>query len=67
MKEAEAGVHHTEPFIMSREIFREFANSFSEPFPDGWVVDIIVVNPIFVACIIRRINVDAFDFTRVIG
>jgi hypothetical protein len=52
---------------VSGEIFSELADGFSEPFLNRWVVDVIVVGPILVACIIRRINEDAFDFTSVIG
>jgi hypothetical protein len=67
VQQAKARVHHAEPFIVSREIYCKCTNGFSEPFLDGWVVNVIVVNPAFVASVIWRINEDAFDFASIVG
>ena len=56
MEETEAWVHHAEPFVVSGEIFSEFTDGFSKPFLNRWVVNVIVVAPILVACIIRWIH-----------
>ena len=66
MEKTETWVHHAEPFVVSGEIFREFADGFSEPFLDGWVVDTVAIHPILVAGIIGWINENTFDFTDVI-
>ena len=67
MEEAEAGVHHAEPLIVSGEVYSECSNRFSEPFLDSRIVDVIVINPIFITCIVGWIDEDAIDFASVMG
>lgn len=67
MEETEARVHHAEPLIVSGEICSEGPNGFPQPFLDGWAVDVVVVDPVFVAGIVGRIDEDAFDSAGVVG
>jgi len=67
MEETEARVHHAEPLVVSGEICSEGPNGFPQPFLDGWAVDVVVVDPTFIAGIIGRIDEDAFDSAGVVG
>ena len=48
---------------MPREIFAFFAHRLSDPLFKLRLREVVVINPVFVAGVIRRINVDAFDPT----
>ena len=50
---------------MPRKIISFFANNLSQPFFNLWIIYIIVVNPSFIACIIRGININALNFPLV--
>jgi hypothetical protein len=49
------------------EVFGFWADGFTEPFFDCGAVDVVVINPVFVAGVIGRVDVDAFDFSGVVG
>lgn len=50
---------------MAGEVFA--VNDFAQPFLDHWRTDVVVVNPVLVACVIWRIDVNAFDLAVVVG
>lgn len=52
---------------MSAEVFGFFTYDLSEPFIDFGVVDVVVIDPTFVAGVIGRVDIDAFDFAFVFG
>ena len=47
---------------MAGEVFAFFADDFTKPLLDSWVIDGVVVDPAFVTRVIGRINVDTIDF-----
>ena len=51
---------------MARKVFGFLAYSFAKPVADEWAVDVVVVNPAFVAGVVRWVNVDALDLTGVL-
>jgi len=42
------------------------ADDFAKPITDYWTGYVVVVSPIFIACVIGRIDRDTFDLPRVI-
>ena len=52
---------------MPGEVLPFLAYHFAQPLFDFGVVDVVVVNPALVAGIVGRINVDALDFSFVLG
>jgi hypothetical protein len=52
---------------MAREVFGLAAYDLAEPFPDFRAVDVIVIDPVLVAGIIRGVNIDALHLPGVIG
>ena len=52
---------------MSVEGFAFFANSLSEPLANFGAVDVVVVDPVFVARVVRRVDGDAFHLAGVVG
>ncbi len=67
MQQLQARVHHAEPFVVAGKVFAFFADHLAEPFFKLRIVDVVVVNPAFVAGVVGRINVDAFDAAFVFG
>ena len=51
---------------MAGKVFGFLAHGFAQPFLDERAVDVVVVNPAFVAGVVRRINVDALDLPGVV-
>ena len=51
---------------MAGEVFAFFADDFAKPFLDSWVVDGVVVDPAFVACVIGRIDINAVNLAFVL-
>ena len=60
LEESEPRVHHAEPFVVTSEVLALFSDNFTEPLPDLRIVDVIVINPAFIAGVIGRIDVDTF-------
>lgn len=52
---------------MAGQVFSFFSHYVAQPFFDLGVIYIVVVDPALIAGIVRRINVDAFDFAFVFG
>ena len=52
---------------MAREVFRFPAHDSAKPVADFRAVDVVVINPVLVARVIRRIDVNAFDLPAVVG
>ena len=51
---------------MAGKVFGFLANNFAKPLTDERAVDAVVVNPSFVAGVVRRVNVDALDLPGVV-
>ena len=51
---------------MAGEVFGFFTDNVAEPLFDFRRIHVIVVNPSFVASVVRRINVDTLDFARIV-
>ena len=66
MKQLKTWIHHAEPFVMPREVFPFFSDDFSEPFFDLGIVDIVIIHPPFISCVVGRVYVDAFDLAFVL-
>ena len=60
-------VHHAQPFVVAAEVFAFLAYYFAKPPFQFRIVDIVVIDPVFIAGIVRRINVNALDTAFVIG
>lgn len=52
---------------MTGEVFSLFADGFAEPLLDLRCIDIVIIDPAFVARVVGRIDVDAFYLARVAG
>lgn len=52
---------------MSCEILTFGTNDLSNPLLDSRVIDVVVVNPLFLARVVRRIDVDAVDLALILG
>lgn len=48
-------IHHAQPLVMTREVLSLLADDLTEPFSNPRIVHVVVVNPAFVAGVIRRI------------
>ncbi|MGD0814260.1 MAG: hypothetical protein ABSA83_11700 [Verrucomicrobiota bacterium] len=51
---------------MAGKVFGFPTNGFAQPFADQRAVDVVVVNPAFVAGVVRWVNVDALDLPGVV-
>jgi hypothetical protein len=67
MEEAETRIHHTEPLIMTREIFSLLADDGMEPPLHLGIVHIVVVDPSLVPRIVRRVYVDTLHPSTILG
>src|ERR1039458_5516945 len=65
-EQREAWIHHAKPFVVAGKVFGFLANNFTKPFTDERAVNAVVVNPAFVASVVRRVNVDALDLSGVV-
>ena len=52
---------------MSIERLILFPDYLTQPLTDDRAVDVVVVGPTLVARVVRRIDVDALDLSRVVG
>jgi hypothetical protein len=67
MEETQTRIHHTEPLIMTREIFSLLADYGMEPPLHLGIVHIVVVDPSLIPCIVRRIYVDTLHPSTILG
>ena len=67
LQQLQARIHHAEPFVVAGEVFGFLADNLSQPFADFGRVYIVVVNPVFVSCIVRWIYVYALNASFVFG
>ena len=58
MEESESGVHHAEPTVMSVQSLSFLPNNLSQPFTDDGIIDIVVIDPTLVSCVVWWIDVD---------
>ena len=58
MQQLQARVHHAQPLVVAGQILSLFADNLAQPFFDFWVIDIIVVDPSLVSCVVGRVDVD---------
>ena len=66
-EEVEAGPHHAEPFVVAFQVLAVHGAVLAEPFAHQGAVDLVVVDPAFVAGVVGRVDVDAFDAAGVAG
>ena len=66
LKQFEPRIHHAQPLIVSGKVFAFLADDFTEPAFDLRRIDVVVVNPALVACIVRGVYVDTLDATFVL-
>ena len=64
-QQRQPGVHHAEPFVVAAEVFGFFADDLTEPLADAGIVDVVVVDPAFVAGVVRRVDVNALDLPAI--
>lgn len=67
MQQFQARIHHAEPFVMTAQILALLAYDLAQPLLDFRVVHVVVVNPLFVARVVRRIDIDTLHATFVFG
>ena len=58
-QELQPRIHHAQPLVMARQILSFFSHDLPEPGADARVVHIVIVDPILVPRVVRRIDVDA--------
>ncbi len=52
---------------MAGQVLSLFPNHFAQPFADERAVDIVIIDPVLVAGVVRRVDVDALHLSGVIG
>ena len=67
MEQPQTRIHHAEPFVMTGEVFPFFPDNFTEPFFYFRIVDVIIIDPLFIAGIVGWIDVDTFYSAFVFG
>jgi hypothetical protein len=60
-------IHHAEPFIMACGVFAFLADGLADPFFELRLVEFVVVDPAFVAGVLRRVNINALDASSMRG
>src|SRR5215213_2209648 len=64
MQQLQAWIHHAQPFIVTKHVL--LTNRIAvQTLPHHPTIDIVVVAPVFVAGVIRRINKDAVHFASI--
>lgn len=67
MQQFQTRIHHAEPLVVAAQILALLAHDLAQPLLDFRVVHVVVVNPLFVARVVRRIDIDALDSPLVFG
>ena len=67
LEEPQARIHHAQPLIVARQVFRLLADSRAKPGPDFRRVDIVVIDPGLIARVVGRVNIDALHLACIIG
>lgn len=65
-EQRETRVHHAQPLVVMGQVLRLRPDNLPEPLADFRAVDVVVVDPVFVAGVVRRVDVDALDLARVV-
>ncbi len=52
-----ARIHHAQPLVVAGQVLALFADDLAQPLLDLRVIDVIVINPALVSCVVGRINV----------
>ena len=60
----QAWINHTKPFIMAGKVLGFFTNGLIEPLPH--FRSIVIVNPVFIPGIIRRVDINTLDLSSII-
>lgn len=63
MQQFQPGIHHAEPLVVAAQILALLAHDLAQLLLDFRVVHVVVVNPLFVARVVRRIDIDALHAT----
>ena len=57
-------IHHAAPLVVAAGVFAFFADGLADPFLELRLGEVVVVDPAFVAGVVRRVDVDALDPCR---
>lgn len=66
VEQSKTRVHHAQPLVVAGEVLALLADDVAQPLLDPGVVDVVVVDPAFVACVVGRVDVDAVDSALVL-
>ena len=56
-QQLQARIHHAQPLVVAGQVLALFADDLAQPLLDLRVIDVIVINPALVSCVVGRINV----------
>lgn len=66
VEESQAGVHHSSPFIVPQAVVDGYGVAV-QPLAEHGAVDIVVITPAFIACVVRRVDEDTVHLPGVLG
>ena len=66
MQQMQPGPYHAQPLIVPFQVFNVNRAIFLQPRLQQRAVDVVVVDPVFVAGVVGRIDVDALDFASIL-
>lgn len=61
----QARVHHAAPLVVAAEVFALFADGLADPFLELGLGQVVVVDPLLVAGVVGRVDIDALDLAGV--
>ena len=67
LEQRQPRVHHAQPLIVPRKVLGLAAHDLAEPLLHFGAVDGIVIHPVLVAGVVRRVDVDALHLSGVVG
>ena len=66
-EQCEPWIHHAKPAIMPIQCLAFPAYDLAKPIPDNRAIHVVVINPVFVARIVGRIDIDALHLSGIVG
>ena len=67
LQQLQPGIHHAQPLVMASQVLSLFADYCAQPFLDLRIIDVIVVDPPLVTCVIWRIDINTLHPPLVSG
>ena len=55
-QQLQARIHHAQPLVVAGQVLALFADDLAQPLLDLRVIDVIVINPALVSCVVGRIG-----------